>query len=43
MTQDRAQDRAQEIREDHVTEVYTDGACRGNPGRGGWEIGRAHV
>ncbi|HEY2565780.1 MAG TPA: RNase H family protein, partial [Acidimicrobiales bacterium] len=19
-----------------VTEVYTDGACRGNPGRGGW-------
>ena len=34
--------------------VYTDGACRGNPGPGGWgvyildgneqkEIGRAHV
>ena len=21
--------------------IYADGACRGNPGPGGWEIGRA--
>jgi ribonuclease HI len=30
-----------------IIDIYTDGACRGNPGPGGWgallKIGRAHV
>lgn len=25
-----------ELEDDHVVVVYTDGACRGNPGPGGW-------
>ena len=36
--------------EQQIVNVYTDGACKGNPGIGGWgawlkygEIGRAHV
>jgi ribonuclease HI len=28
--------RASSLTDTHVVDIYTDGACKGNPGRGGW-------